>query len=70
MDDGIPIEKGKRRRRRSGDENAGERKVINVEAALVDEVNDYAEGLEDKLGFKPTFQQALLYIMHELRKMK
>lgn len=62
IDDGIPV-KGRR------SEN-GERKVINVDAGLVDEVNDYAEELEDKLGFRPTFSQALRYVLKELRSKK
>lgn len=63
MDDGIPV---KSRRKRAVAE--GERKVINVDAGVVEVVNEYAEGLEDKLGFRPTFAQALRYIVHELGK--
>ena len=61
LDDGVPV---KRRTRMSDD---GARKVINVEAVLVDEVNEYAEKLEEKFGFKPTFSQALRYVLKELR---
>ena len=76
MDDGIPLDKdkdkdkgdGRRRRRRS--EGNSERKVINVEAALVEEVNEYAEELEDKFGFRPTFTQAMMYILKELKQRK
>lgn len=47
-----------------------ERKVINVDAELVDEVNLYAEELEDKFGFRPTFTQAMRFILKELRNKK
>ena len=58
MDDGIKAKGGE------------ERKVINVEASLVDEVNEYAEELDERLGFKPTFSQTLKYIVKELKKRK
>lgn len=66
IDDGdAPV---KRRRRPPAE--GGERKVISVEADLVDEVDRYAEELEDRFGFKPTFAQALKFILKELRNKK
>lgn len=63
MDDDIPVKP-----RRSRSEDSEPRKVINVEASLVEEVNEYAEDLEEKLGFRPTFSQTLRFIVKELRK--
>jgi hypothetical protein len=58
-------------KRRAGyGEGNGERKVINVDAELVEEVNEFAGELEDRFGFKPTFAQALRFILKELRNKK
>jgi hypothetical protein len=62
MDDGVPV---KNRSRTSED-----RKIINVEASVVESVNEYAEELEGRLGFQPTFSQTLKYIVNELRGRK
>ena len=67
IDDGdVPV----KRRRRQSSEEAVERKVINVDAALVEEVNEFAEDLEGRFGFKPTFAQALKFILKELKNKK
>lgn len=66
IDDGdTPV-----KRRRQPSAEGGARKVINVEAELVEAVNGYAEELEDRFGFKPTFSQALRFILKELRNKK
>jgi len=66
MDDGIPIKKTRSR----GAGGSDDRKVVNIEASIVDAVNEYAEDLEDQLGFVPTFGQTLKYIVNELRGRK
>jgi hypothetical protein len=70
IDDGIR-EGIKEREKKLGElVKKSERKVINVEADLVDAINEYAEELEDRFGFKPTFAQALKFILKELRNKK
>lgn len=63
------IDDGDARRRKPLEESV-ERKVISVDAELVNEVNQFAGELEDRFGFKPTFAQALRFILKELRNKK
>jgi hypothetical protein len=54
MDDGI--------------KKGSDRKVVNMDLEVVEAVKDCAEKLEGKLGFRPTFGQALRYIVKELSR--